>query len=153
MVTERTVRVLLLGIALSLLSSLIGDAQKSQPKLMIFGDKDHKTYLGCLNCARSAADSIFNKGGPYGHCPGSFSDNLFCRGPFRDFGSSGPFQDLSACGTNASNPPVIVDGDGKYYGRFSIGGPFGHSDSVCSEIFGDFRSKDVCAIVKWVCAQ
>lgn len=122
-------------------------------KLMLFGGKDHKVYLGCLNCGPSAYDSIFNTNGPYGRCPGPFDDNLYCRGPFKEFGSSGPFHDASACGTNASDPPVIVDDAGRYYGRFSIGGPFGHADSVCASLFGSFRNESVCAIVKRVCSQ
>src|SRR3990172_1540629 len=114
-------------------------SQGQRYKIMIFGGESHKTYLGCLNCPTSARDSIFNRYGEYGHCPGPFSDNLFCRGPFKVFGSSGPFNDRSACGSSASDPPVIVDEEGSYYGRFSIGGPFGHGDSVCST-FGRFKS-------------
>jgi hypothetical protein len=121
------------------------------PRLMVFGGPDHKVYLGCLNCDPSTYDSIFNKGGPYGHCPGPFDDNLYCRGPFKEFGSSGPFHDQSACGSSASDPPVIVDQNGRYYGRFSIGGPFGHGDSVCASVFGSFRNERVCVIVQQVC--
>jgi hypothetical protein len=132
-----------------------GGLQRSQPKLMIFGDENHKTYLGCLNCPESAIDSIFNKSCQYGNCRSVFSDdNLFCRGPFREFGSSGPFHDFSACSDSASNPPVIVDGEGHYYGRFSIGGVFAHADAVCSTSpFSRFKNKDACEIVKWVCEQ
>lgn len=126
------------------------DVEGQSRKIMIFGGRDHRTYLGCLNCPQSANDSIFNERGEYGHCPGPFSDNLFCRGPFKDFGSSGPFHDLSACGSGASEPPVIVDDDGGYYGRFSIGGPFGHSDSVCGT-FSRFKNARVCEVVEWVC--
>lgn len=132
--------------------------EESQPKegkkkkIMIFGGKDHKTYLGCLNCAPEESDSIFNKSGEFGNCDNPFADNLYCRGPFKNFGPTGPFHDLSACGSSASNPPVIVDEDGDYYGRFSIGGPFGHSDSVCASL-GRFKHQEACEIVKMVCEQ
>jgi hypothetical protein len=129
-------------------------AQGQTRKIMIFGGADHKTYLGCLNCARSSRESIFNEAGEYGHCAGALSDNLFCRGPLKEFGSVGPFHDLSACGSSASNPPVIVDELGGYYGRFSVGGVFGHEDAVCSTSIVDrFKNNQTCETVKWVCGN
>lgn len=122
-------------------------------KIMIFGGKGHDTYLGCLNCEFYVSDSIFNRSGKFSRCPGLYDDNLFCRGINKEFGSKGLFKDQSACGTNASDPPVIVDEDGGYYGRFSIGGIYGHNDSVCASIFGNFRDQKVCEIVEWVCEQ
>lgn len=119
-------------------------------KIMLFGGQSHAIYLGCLNCSQSVQDSIFNELGPYGHCLSPFSDNIFCRGSFKEFGSTGPFHDHSACASNPSDPPVIVDEQGGYYGRFSLGGPFGHQDSICS-LFGHFYHAEACKIVKWVC--
>ena len=119
-------------------------------KIVLFGGASHDIYLGCLNCTQSARDSIFNVLGPYGHCPGPFSDNIFCRGPFKEFGSTGPFHNHSACASSPSDPPAIVDEQGNYYGRFSLGDPFGHRDSVCA-LFSRFRSDEACRIVKWVC--
>jgi hypothetical protein len=124
---------------------------QTKVKLMVFGGSDHKVYLGCLSCDPSERDSIFNRAGPYGHCP-IFGDTLFCRGPFKSFGTTGPFQNLSACALGALNPPVIVDESGNYYGRFSVGGPFGHGDSVCA-IIGRFKHDDACDLVRWVCEQ
>ena len=123
----------------------------AKPKIMIFGGRNHNVYLGCLSCEIYEYDSIFNPSGPYGRCQ-LFEDNLYCRGPFQEFGSKGPFQDLSACASGASNPPVIVDKGGNYYGRFSVAGVFSHSDAVCM-VFGSFRNPTVCDIVKWVCEQ
>jgi hypothetical protein len=119
-------------------------------KIMIFGGRGHHTYLGCLSCPASAPDSILNEHGKYGDCQSAFADNLFCRGPFKEFGSSGPFHDQSACANGASDPPVIVDGDGNYYGRFSVGGPFGHRDAVCGAL-GKFKNQGTCETVEWVC--
>jgi hypothetical protein len=121
-------------------------------KLMLFGGRGHRTYLGCLNCPPNAQDSIFNEYGKYGGCPSAFADNLFCRGPFKEFGSSGPFHDQSACANGASDPPVIVDADGNYYGRFSVGGPFGHRDAVCG-IYGPHKNAGACKTVEWVCQR
>src|SRR5437867_1993196 len=81
---------------------VVPSQQPLATKLMIFGGEGHKTYLGCLNCDPMAYDSIFNAVGPYGRCVGLFTDNLFCRGPFKKFGSKGPFQARSACGSGAS---------------------------------------------------
>jgi hypothetical protein len=134
--------------------SITATSQGQAHKIMIFGGPDHKTYLGCLSCARSSRESIFNEEGEYGRCVGALSDNLFCRGPFKEFGSVGPAHDRSACGSSASDPPVIVDELGAYYGRFSVGGLFGHEDAVCStSILGRFKNKQVCDTVKWVCSQ
>src|SRR5260370_38838797 len=35
-------------------------------KLMIFGGRDHKVYLGCLNCSEYASDSVRYKYGDHG---------------------------------------------------------------------------------------
>jgi len=119
-------------------------------KIMIFGGSGHDTYLGCLDCPASARDSIFNEQGDYGRCAGG--DNLFCRGDFAKFSPTGGFNKFSACASGASDPPVIEDQQGTYYGRFSVGGPFGHNDAVCSSlVFTKFNNADLCKIVTSVC--
>jgi hypothetical protein len=122
-------------------------------KIMIFGGEKHDVYLGCLNCSETASDSIFNSNGKFGKCSGIYDDNLFCRGIYKEFGGKGIYKDQSACGSNASEPPVIVDENGGYYGRFSLGGIYGHNDSVCAGIYGGFRHQGTCEIVQWVCEQ
>jgi len=122
------------------------------PKIMLFGGQGHQTYLKCLNGDRSAYDSIFNEYGPNGNCRGLFSDNLYCRGLFKQFGTTGLFQNFSACAPNANDPPVIVDQSGNYYGRFSVGGMFGHTDAVCTHI-GRYKNDDTCSVVKYVCGK
>ena len=86
----------------------------SPVKLMIFGGSDHKTYLGCLNCNKYAIDSILNTFGEYGSQYSSSS--IFNR--FGDFGS--PYSTYSACNSYATDPPVIVDSEGKFYGRLTV---------------------------------
>lgn len=127
-----------------------GSLQK--PKLMIFGGEGHAVYLGCLNCDSTRPDSIFNVSGRYGRCLGVSGDNLYCRGFISKFGNKRLFSDMSACSPRATDPPVIVDNDGNYYGRFSISRSLGHSDSVCSA-FSPTKNIAICEIVEWVCEQ
>jgi hypothetical protein len=82
-------------------------------KLMIFGGLDHKSYLGCLNCNEYVSDSVFNSYGSYGS-PYS-SQSIWNQ--YTQFGSA--YSTYSVCNPNALDPPVIVDQDGKYYGRLT----------------------------------
>jgi hypothetical protein len=82
----------------------LGRAQK----LMLFGGRDHKTYLGCLNCSKFDTDSVANEFGPHGSA--FETDSIFNR--FGDFGS--PYSDYSPCNRFASDPPVIVDPRGNF---------------------------------------
>ena len=88
--------------------------QALRSKLMIFGGDDHKTYLGCLNCNDLALDSIFNRYGPHGSR--FASESIWNR--FGVYGSR--FSNNSPWSRYATEPPVIVDGDGKFYGRFTV---------------------------------
>jgi hypothetical protein len=81
---------------------------------MIFGGSGHQTYLGCLNCSDSAPDSVFNQ---YGQ-KGSRYDAESIWNPYGEYGS--PYSEFSACNTNATDPPVIVDQDGRAYGRVTL---------------------------------
>lgn len=77
---------------------------------MLFGGEGHKTYLGCLNCNEFASDSVMNEVGRHGSTV--HSDSIFDRvGRFGSVVS----QD-SACNIAASDPPVIVDGQGRFFG-------------------------------------
>ena len=53
--------------------------------------------------------------------------------------------------SDAKNPPVVVNSEGKYYGRFSVGDAFGHPDAFC-HVIGRFANIDACALVERVCA-
>ena|SRR5947207_2598494 len=126
--------------------------QGARPVVWIFGGSDHKTFLGCLTCEPSAVNSIFNSDGDFGHCGGLAFDNLYCHTLLSAFGSTGLVaEETSACGPSSTNPPVLVDPDGHYYGRFSVGALLGHEDSVCSTL-SRFYSDPVCKIVNRVCA-
>jgi hypothetical protein len=126
----------------------------SEAKLTLFGGEDHKTYLGCLTCdPQRYKDALFNADGPYGQCPCSLlpdCPSLYCHGSMATFGGSGLFKDYSACSDNAQDPPVLVNDDGYYYGRFSVVKAFGHLDSVCAPL-GRFANEPACKAVKFVC--
>lgn len=89
-------------------------ARSSISKLIVFGGEDHKTYLGCLNCSEYASDSIRNTYGPNGS---PYSQTSIWN-HYADFGS--PYAQYSACNPYTSDPPVIVDPDGNYYGRLTV---------------------------------
>jgi hypothetical protein len=89
-------------------------AAPQSAKLMIFGGEDHKTYLGCLNCNEYASDSITNA---YGHYGSPYSAESIWN-HYSQFGS--PYSNYSACNPYASDPPVIVDQNGTYYGRMTV---------------------------------
>lgn len=83
-------------------------------KLMLFGGPGHRTYLGCLSCSRYEAESISNRYGTYGSRYSA--ESIFNR--YGEFGSR--YSDYSACNPYASDPPVLVDGGGNFYGRLTI---------------------------------
>ncbi len=89
-------------------------AVTSTLKLMIFGGTRHETYLGCLTCSAYAADSIWNK---YGSSGSAYSaESIFNH--YSQFGSK--YSTESACNQYATDPPVIVDQNGTYYGRLTL---------------------------------
>ncbi|MDP9646148.1 hypothetical protein [Paraburkholderia caledonica] len=83
-------------------------------KLMLFGSEDHKTYLGCLNCSEYATDSVHNEYGDHGSQYAT--DSIFNR--YGQYGS--PYSNDSPCNQYANDPPVIVDGNGAFYGRLTL---------------------------------
>lgn len=83
-------------------------------KLMIFGGEQHNVYLGCLNCSEYSSDSVLNSYGSYGSSYASTSIyNLYSQ-----YGSL--YAATSACNSYASNPPVVVDSAGNFYGYLTI---------------------------------
>lgn len=79
---------------------------------LVFGGVGHKTFLGCLNCSEYGQSSIHNAysyGSPYGQ-------TIFNH--YSEYGSA--YSNESACNAYANDPPVIVDSDGRYYGRLTL---------------------------------
>ena len=103
--------------------------------LMLFGGRGHDTYLGCLSCSEYDSDSIFNEYGQYGS---RYGDTIL--NPYSDYGSR--YSDQSVCNPYASDPPVIVDDDGGFYGRLSVSNLY-TSTVVTPEVSGWL--KGICA--------
>jgi hypothetical protein len=91
-----------------------GNSPAAQRKIMLFGGHDHRTYLGCLSCSEYVNDSVFNAYGNYGSRYSSTS----IWNHYADFGSR--YSNEGACNPYATDPPVIVDMDGNYYGRLTL---------------------------------
>jgi hypothetical protein len=83
------------------------------PALLLFGNSDHKTFLGCLNCSKSDSGSVCNEYGPNGSRYGANS----IWNPYGQFGSK--YSSYSPWNQYNSSGPVIVDKEGQFYGRFS----------------------------------
>ncbi len=83
-------------------------------KLMLFGGPGHQTYLGCLNCNQYASDSMFNPYGLHGSPYGLDS----VANHYSEYGSQ--YSTYSACSLYATDPPVIVDSNGAFYGRLTL---------------------------------
>jgi hypothetical protein len=86
----------------------------AEQRLMIFGGADHDVYLGCLSCLPTAPDSVFNIIGKYGSeiSPTSVRNHISRYGDL--------ISPTSACNILASEPPVLVDRTGKYYGELTM---------------------------------
>jgi hypothetical protein len=81
--------------------------------LLLFGGHDHKTFLGCLNCADTSDASVCNDVGQYGS---DVAENSIWNdvGPYgSDVSPTSPWNDVS------QDAPIIVDRAGKSYGYFS----------------------------------
>lgn len=106
-------RIYLTTMVLLLCVGSIAAVSRKTPALLLFGRQDHKTFIGCLNCASTDAHSICNRFSDYGS---PFSDTSI----WNQFGDSGSrFSDYSPWNRFASYPPVIVDAEGNSYGYFT----------------------------------
>lgn len=83
-------------------------------KLMAFGGQGHQQYLGCLNCNAMSSDSVDNSMGSYGS-PMSMTSVRNKMGPYGSRMSG-----ASACNPMATDPPVVVDEGGSYWGRLTV---------------------------------
>ncbi len=82
--------------------------------LHLYGGEKRDEYLGCLNCDDSDNNSIWNEYGTYGssynsksiwNTYGTYGDKYNANSPWNAYGS---------------NPPVVVDKDGGFYGYFTV---------------------------------
>ncbi len=81
--------------------------------LLLFGDSNHKTFLGCLNCSKYDSGSVCNS---YGEQGSKYSSDSIWNA-YGDFGSK--YSNDSPWNQYTSDGPVIVDKAGQFYGRFT----------------------------------
>lgn len=81
--------------------------------IFLFGGTDFGDFLGCLNCDRSEAFSVWNESGEFGS-PTKRNSIWNREGPY-----GSPTSDTSPWNPRASKPPVAVDRIGNLYGYFT----------------------------------
>jgi hypothetical protein len=84
-----------------------------QAPTLLFGDSDHKTFLGCINCSKYDSGSVCNE---YG-ANGSRYNAESIWNPYAQFGSK--YSSDSPWNQYSSSGPVIVDKEGRFYGHFT----------------------------------
>lgn len=108
-------------------------------ELLLLGGNDHRAFLGCLNCNEYSSSSVWNSSSEYGWANGF--------GVWNSFGAyKSEFSSELACNEFASDPPVIVDRQGNFYGRLSI------NEFVNASVCGVSGASNICKAVKSMCA-
>jgi hypothetical protein len=79
-------------------------------ELLLFGDPNNKKFLGCLNCDNYSSSSIWNEYGQYG----SEYSGTSIWNEYGQYGSK--YSSYSVFNSYGTNPPVVVDRDGNFYG-------------------------------------
>lgn len=94
-------------------TSYFSNLNNSNTELLIYGGENNRTFLGCINCSDSGSDSIWNLYSGFGseHDANSIWNE---HGEFSGIhGKYSPFNKYS------SNPPILVDRQGNFYGYFT----------------------------------
>ncbi len=86
--------------------------EQQNKALLLFGGEDHKTFLGCMNCAARDTSSVCNK---YGKGSKYEADSIWNK--YGDFGSK--YSANSPWNKFTASAPIIVDKDGASYGYFT----------------------------------
>lgn len=82
--------------------------------LLIFGGETHATFFGCLTCPAVDPDSLNN---PYG----TYGNKYSASSVFNKFSLlRNPYTSVSMCNPMAASPPIVVDGNGKFYGELTL---------------------------------
>ena len=92
--------------------SLAAPAANAQ-ELLLFSGRNNDTFIGCVNCSKYDSGSICNRYGDYGS---KYSDTSIWN-RYGTYGSK--YNDESPWNKYSSNPPVVVDRDGGFYGYFT----------------------------------
>jgi hypothetical protein len=82
--------------------------------LHLYGGQNHDVYLGCINCDKYNSSSIWNTYGKHGSKYNPFSI-------WNEFGTYGSkYNSYSPWNAYSNNSPVVVDGQGNFYGYFTL---------------------------------
>jgi hypothetical protein len=101
-------------IKLLLLLFAVFTAECYSQSLSIYGGQNHEVYLGCLNCSSYDQSSIWNEYGTYGSSYNSISI-------WNSYGTYGSAYNVnSPWNPYGSNPPVVVDQSGNFYGYLTV---------------------------------
>lgn len=120
----------------------ISTAQSAEA-LLLFGGDNHDKFLGCINCSDMSPDSIWNDLGKYGNdlSRDSIWNDL---GPYgSDLSSYSPWNDL------ASNPPIIVDRNGRSYGYLTTNDLKSQSQLELAQILIRYHKEIQKDVSKW----
>ena len=82
-------------------------------ELYIYGGENSKEFLGKLNASKYDSESIWNKYGTYG----SKYNSKCIWNKYGEYGS--PYNSYCPFNKYGSNPPVLLDKQGKFYGYFT----------------------------------
>lgn len=102
------------GVAAGLAQASAPTYASSSRALLVFGGPNHDVFLGCLNCSEYASNSIFNQ---YSRFGSSYSSTSISNA-YSQYGSK--YSSHSACNEYASDPPVVVDEQGNFYGHLTV---------------------------------
>ncbi|MDR3517277.1 MAG: hypothetical protein P4M00_15820 [Azospirillaceae bacterium] len=111
----------------------------AQPRLLIYAGPLDREYLGCLNCDSYDGNSVWNNQSPLGW--GNGYSNLSHFAAYR--AAHGRY---SACDPFAAEAPIIVDIEGRHYGRLNV------SDIKADSICGRNGVPSICTSLKAMCA-
>lgn len=109
-------------------------------EILIFGGRNNKEFLGCLNCNEMSGDSVWNDMSQFG-----WNNNF---GKWNSFGEyKNSFSSYSACNEFTSTGPVLVDRQGNFYGRLTI------NEFVQGSICNISGNQKICMALKVMCKQ
>ncbi len=114
--------------------------------LHIYGGANQEEYLGCLNCDRFNANSIWNAYGTYGS---RYNANSIWN-PYGTYGSQ--FNSYSPWNAYSSEAPILVDKQGNFYGYFTVN-PYraSRAESNLLEVIYEYHEFIREDVAKWYC--
>ena len=135
----KSVSLLMKKIACTSILLLASSVALSQ-EILIFGGSNNKEFLGCLTCNEFSSNSVWNDMSQFGW------RNSF--GKWNSFGQfKNPFSSYSACSEFSQNAPVLVDRNGRFYGRLSL------NEFLNGSVCGVSGNEQVCRSLKVMCSD